>query len=89
MSALVWDHLWPGVLAACAIVSAPCTVGYPVCFAACCGAATLGVELARNDLIDAFYPGGRVSNAPSSPGNRGEWAYCAFPKEDDPTCGLD
>jgi hypothetical protein len=79
--ALLWEHFWPGVLAACGIVSIPCGPFYPVCFAACTGGATLGVEIARDDIIDVFYPGGLVASGPTSPGIKNSWSYDIFPEE--------
>jgi hypothetical protein len=84
MAALLWNHFWPGVLSGCAIVSAPCLIFYAACFAACTGGATAGVALASDQIIDALYPGGLLSNGPTSPASKTEWAYCQSPEH--PAC---
>ncbi len=58
--------------------------GPAVPIVACLRRATLGVELARDELIEVFYPGGLVSNGPSSPASKARWDYCESPTN--PAC---
>ena len=78
---LLWDHFWMAVTSGCAVGCSFVPIGYAICLGVCTGGATAIVEIARDDIVNAFYPGGLVSNGPTSPGIKNDvWEYEFNPK---------
>lgn len=73
----------------CAVLSAPCLIFYPACFAGCMAVTVTGAEIALDPVLDEIAPGivddafpNPSSSGPSTPGNkRTVWGYFRYPDE--------